>query len=124
MAPSIASRWSRRRAGPCAQLARALDHEAVAVRGDLRGGLGHRRGADLGGHVTAVDAHAIGDLQPQAPRELRGRLGGLQRGQPTQRYIAPVSRNVKPSRAATARATVDLPAPAGPSMAMTIAPSP
>src|SRR3954447_15329024 len=39
----------------------------------------------------------------------------------TQRYIAPVSRYVKPSRSATARATVDLPAPAGPSMAITMA---
>ena len=39
---------------------------------------------------------------------------------PTQRYIAPVSRYVKPSRSATPRATVDLPAPAGPSMAMTM----
>ena len=39
---------------------------------------------------------------------------------PTQRYIAPVSRYVKPSRSATARATVDFPAPAGPSMAMTM----
>jgi hypothetical protein len=39
---------------------------------------------------------------------------------PTQRYIAPVSRYVKPSRCATARATVDFPAPAGPSMAMTM----
>ena len=40
---------------------------------------------------------------------------------PTQRYIAPVSRYVKPSRSATARATVDFPAPAGPSMAITMA---
>src|SRR4051794_37379912 len=38
----------------------------------------------------------------------------------TARYIAPVSRYVKPRRSATARATVDLPVPAGPSMAMTI----
>ena len=38
----------------------------------------------------------------------------------TARYIAPVSRYVKPSRCATARATVDFPAPAGPSMAMTM----
>ena len=38
----------------------------------------------------------------------------------TARYIAPVSRYVKPSRSAAARATVDLPAPAGPSMAMTM----
>src|SRR3712207_5865079 len=36
------------------------------------------------------------------------------------RYIAPVSRYVKPSAAATARATVDLPAPAGPSIATSI----
>ena len=35
--------------------------------------------------------------------------------------MAPVSRYVKPSRSATARATVDFPAPAGPSMAMTMA---
>ena len=39
----------------------------------------------------------------------------------TARYIAPVSRYVNPSRSATARATVDLPAPAGPSMAITMA---
>ena len=39
----------------------------------------------------------------------------------TARYIAPVSRYVKPSRSATARATVDFPAPAGPSMAITMA---
>src|SRR3954470_14418785 len=38
----------------------------------------------------------------------------------TARYIAPVSRYVKPSWAATALATLDLPAPAGPSIAMTI----
>ena len=38
----------------------------------------------------------------------------------TARYIAPVSRYVNPSRSATARATLDLPAPAGPSMAMTM----
>src|SRR5436305_801319 len=34
--------------------------------------------------------------------------------------MAPESRYVKPSRCATARATVDLPAPAGPSMATTV----
>ncbi len=39
---------------------------------------------------------------------------------PTARYIAPVSRYVKPSRSATARATVLLPAPAGPSIAITM----
>src|SRR5215211_2446300 len=39
----------------------------------------------------------------------------------TARYIAPVSRYVNPSRSATARATVDFPAPAGPSMAITMA---
>ncbi|MEY4010793.1 MAG: hypothetical protein RLZZ93_1486 [Actinomycetota bacterium] len=33
------------------------------------------------------------------------------------RYMAPVSRYSKPSREASARAIVDLPAPAGPSMA-------
>jgi hypothetical protein len=38
---------------------------------------------------------------------------------PTARYIAPVSRYGMPSRAAKVRATVDLPAPAGPSIAMT-----
>ena len=37
----------------------------------------------------------------------------------TARYIAPVSRYSRPRRAATARPTVLLPAPAGPSMAMT-----
>jgi hypothetical protein len=37
----------------------------------------------------------------------------------TARYIAPVSRYCNPRRAARARATVLLPAPAGPSMAMT-----
>ncbi len=35
------------------------------------------------------------------------------------RYIAPVSRKLSPSRAATARETVDLPEPEGPSMATT-----
>ena len=54
-------------------------------------------------------------ISPAAPRRARGRRA------PTARYIAPVSRYVKPSRSATARATVDLPAPAGPSMAMTMA---
>ncbi len=39
----------------------------------------------------------------------------------TQRYIAPESRYVKPRRSASALATVDFPAPAGPSMAITIA---
>ena len=34
------------------------------------------------------------------------------------RYIAPESRYSQPSASATARATVDFPAPAGPSMAM------
>jgi hypothetical protein len=43
------------------------------------------------------------------------------RASATQRYIAPVSRYVKPSRSAAARATLDLPAPAGPSIAMTMA---
>ena len=38
----------------------------------------------------------------------------------TDRYIAPVSRYSRPSRAARARATVDLPEPAGPSMAITL----
>ena len=54
-------------------------------------------------------AHAVGSA---APRRSASAM---------QRYIAPVSRYVKPSAAATARATVDLPAPAGPSMAMSIA---
>ena len=39
------------------------------------------------------------------------------------RYIAPVSRQEKPSSRATAFATVDLPAPLGPSMAMIIVPT-
>ena len=38
----------------------------------------------------------------------------------TLRYIAPESRYVKPSAFASARATVDFPAPAGPSIATTI----
>src|SRR3546814_15118984 len=38
----------------------------------------------------------------------------------TPRYMAPVSRYSRPRRAASARATVDLPDPAGPSMAMTV----
>src|SRR5207253_9575839 len=37
----------------------------------------------------------------------------------TDRYMAPLSRYVNPSASATARATVDFPAPAGPSMATT-----
>ena len=38
----------------------------------------------------------------------------------TTRYMAPESRYVNPSSSATARATVDLPAPAGPSIATTV----
>ncbi|GLW74891.1 hypothetical protein Kpho02_71880 [Kitasatospora phosalacinea] len=38
------------------------------------------------------------------------------------RYIAPVSRKLSPSRAATARDTVDFPDPEGPSMATTTGP--
>ena len=41
----------------------------------------------------------------------------------TPRYIAPESRYVNPSSRATARATLDFPAPAGPSIATTISPS-
>src|SRR4051794_19057919 len=37
---------------------------------------------------------------------------------PIARYMAPVSRKSKPSRSATAWATVDLPVPAGPSIVM------
>ena len=38
----------------------------------------------------------------------------------TDRYMAPVSRYSSPSRSASRRATVDLPDPAGPSMAITL----
>ena len=42
--------------------------------------------------------------------------------QATERYMAPVSRRLTPSRAARARDSVDLPDPAGPSMAMVTEP--
>lgn len=44
----------------------------------------------------------------------------MQRTHATARYIAPVSKQEKPSSFATAFATVDLPAPEGPSIAMII----
>ena len=52
----------------------------------------------------------------------RGRPASMPRSraaQATARYMAPVSRRSRPSRSARARETVDLPEPAGPSMAMT-----
>ena len=51
-----------------------------------------------------------------------GRPGRCRRSRPAQataRYMAPVSSRSTPSRSARARETVDLPDPAGPSMAMT-----
>ena len=50
----------------------------------------------------------------------RGRIDRRAPARATLRYIAPESRYVKPSAWATARATVDFPAPAGPSIATTI----
>ena len=79
------------------------------------------------GDVDAVDEHpVVADLE----LDVVGELGDLGRRPPdrcrdawrrsvTARYIAPVSRYSSPRRAASARATVLLPAPAGPSMAMT-----
>ena len=103
--------------------------------------LAHRRvdgdaggvGADLGGAdrvagVVPVEQHAApveGDVEARGERPQGVAVVGVDAGflrppSATQRYIAPESRYVKPSSAATARATVDLPAPAGPSIAITM----
>ena len=73
------------------------------------------------GDVLAVERDALAELECASRAIAAGSARCQQRASATARYIAPVSRYVKPSRAATARATVDLPAPAGPSMAMTMA---
>ena len=88
----------------------------------LRRRLGRSGGADLVGDVAAVEQDLLAELDRDALGDLAGgRRPTSRAARPTQRYIAPVSRYVKPSRSATARATVDFPAPAGPSMAMTMA---
>ena len=100
-----------------------LAHERgahVGVGGDVRRGLGDLGRADRLGDVVAVEQHALAELDRDPLGDLAGARGVSRAASPTQRYIAPVSRYVKPSARATARATVDLPAPAGPSMAMTI----
>ena len=56
----------------------------------------------------------------RARRRRRGRAPTSSAASVTARYIAPESRYVKPSRRATSRATVLLPLPAGPSIAMII----
>ena len=66
------------------------------------------------GDVLAVEQDAaVAELDVERGDVVRPRSDASA----TARYIAPVSRYVKPSAPATARATVDLPAPAGPSMA-------
>ena len=54
------------------------------------------------------------------PRRRAGRPRARSAGQATARYMAPVSRRSSPRWSATAWARVDLPAPAGPSMATTV----
>ena len=68
---------------------------------------------------SPVELHALADGDAAAPDDVGG--GVAQQRERRERYIAPVSRYVKPSASAAARATVDFPAPAGPSIATIIA---
>ena len=103
---------------------RCFSHERRAHRrvgGDLRGGLGHLGRPDRLGHVLAVRDHALAELDVELlPARSDAAPPCRCAISPTARYIAPESRYVKPSARAAARATVLLPAPAGPSMATTM----
>ena len=80
--------------------------------------------ADLVVDIAPVHRHAGQRGDGRSRRQFAHRLlvghvhATRQRLEVSARYIAPVSRNVQPRASATARATVDLPEPAGPSMAM------
>ncbi len=95
---------------------------------------GHRRhrGGHVGGTDGAADIAAVerGDTlfdrdrcgARRSPRTGPGRRAACRRSSTasvTARYIAPVSRTGRPRPSATPRATVDLPDPDGPSIAIT-----
>src|SRR3954468_6793683 len=72
--------------------------------------------------VRIVSETSSPSSRTRSPSNAIRRLAGSRSpASATARYIAPESRYVKPSAWAAARATVDFPAPAGPSMATSIA---
>ena len=110
---------------PCSRIARCLAISASRTPGSAAT---RDAPADTSGVRIAVGDVAAVEQHPRRPtsmsirsRDLGGRRRPARVASATARYIAPVSRYVKPSRSATARATVDLPAPAGPSIAITMA---
>ena len=108
---------------PSATIACWLAHERGA---HARVGRRRARRASVTSGVRIASVTSRPSSRTRSPTSMSSRAATSAGGSParaasaTQRYIAPVSRYVKPSRSATARATVDLPAPAGPSMAMTM----
>ena len=77
----------------------------------------HARRKRISGLVRELDRRLGDKLRNARPRR-RDRRRPRSARYATARYIAPVSRYWKPRRVATPLATVDLPEPAGPSMAM------
>ena len=105
--------------------AQLLAHAGVG--GDDAHGASDLGAADLDGGIDAVDDDAV---ERDLEREITGERGDLvvvvrievaaQCGERNARYIAPVSRYASSKRSARRRDTVDLPDPAGPSMAITL----
>ena len=108
--PSATQSPSRRAArAACRRAPRARPGRRRRARGEPRATSGR---ADRVADVLAVEQHAVA-----VEARCRRLAGSRRRARATARYIAPESRYVKPSASAIARATVDFPAPAGPSMA-------
>src|SRR3954452_23899853 len=103
---------------PLASSARCLSSSAARTSGSAA-----RREArsEISGVRIACETSSPSS-STRSPSNAMCRLAGSRSpASATARYIAPESRYAKPSARAAARATVDLPAPAGPSMATSMA---